>query len=154
MADWPSRALSQVMRPSPSSKSAVSTRRSSSSREKNNFDTDFNDVATTVAASESTDTMEVGQLTSPQFSQEREVSANPLSTFKFAVKTLQDTAFVQQASVKPVRKTQDLSFQSLGIVCEALSHFQTSKGHCRKVHEIENWRVCNFLKLVDSENSV
>ena len=44
---------------------------------KDSFDTDFNDLATTVAASEITDTIEVGQLTSPLFPQVREVSAYP-----------------------------------------------------------------------------
>ena len=31
-------------------------------------------------------------------------------------------------------------------MCEVLSHFQVLKGHCRKVHEIEISRVCNYLK--------
>ena len=44
---------------------------------KNSFNTDFNDLTTTVAASEITNAMEVGLLASPLFSQEREVSANP-----------------------------------------------------------------------------
>ena len=43
---------------------------------KDSFDTDSNDLATTVA-SEVTDAIEVGQLTSPLFSQKREVSADP-----------------------------------------------------------------------------
>ena len=44
---------------------------------KDSFDTDFNDLATTVAASEITDTIEVGHLPSPLFSQKRKVSADP-----------------------------------------------------------------------------
>ena len=30
--------------------------------------------------------------------------------------------------------------------CGTLSHFQVSRNRCRKVKEIENWTVCNFLK--------
>ena len=46
---------------------------------KNSLDTDFNDLATTVAASERIDTADLVQLTSPLSTQEREVSANPFS---------------------------------------------------------------------------
>ena len=44
---------------------------------KNSFNTDVNDLTTTVAASEIAETIEAGPLTSPLFTQEREVSANP-----------------------------------------------------------------------------
>ena len=44
------------------------------------FNTDFNDLVTTVAASEITDTI-VRQLTSPLFSRERDVSANPFGVY-------------------------------------------------------------------------
>ena len=40
---------------------------------RNSFNTDYDDLTTTVAASETTDTKEVGQLTSPLFSQERKI---------------------------------------------------------------------------------
>ena len=43
-----------------------------------------NDLTTTVAASGVTDTIEVGQLTSPLFSQEREVSASPSVSLIFS----------------------------------------------------------------------
>ena len=43
------------------------------------FDIDFSDLATTVDASERIDTTDLGQLTSPLSTQEREVSANPFS---------------------------------------------------------------------------
>ena len=46
------------------------------SSRKNSFNTDVNDLATTVAASEIAETLEVEELTSPLFTQEREVSAN------------------------------------------------------------------------------
>ena len=67
---WPSRVLSQVVSSTLSSKSAVSTRRSTSLRER---------TASTQAASEITDTKDVGQLTSSLFSQIRGVSANQFS---------------------------------------------------------------------------
>ena len=51
------------------------------SSEKDSFDTDLNDLAPTVDASEIIDTIGVGQLTSPLFSLERKVSANPFSAF-------------------------------------------------------------------------
>ena len=50
--------------------SSVHTPMNHTSR-KNSFDTDFSDLATTVAATEKNDATEVGQLTSPLFSQER-----------------------------------------------------------------------------------
>ena len=43
---------------------------------RNIFNTDIDDVPT-VVASDITDTIEAGQLTSPLFSQERELSSNP-----------------------------------------------------------------------------
>ena len=46
-------------------------------RPKSSLDTNLDDFATTVDASEFVNTTEVGQLTSPLFSQERDVSANP-----------------------------------------------------------------------------
>ena len=76
LAERPSRALSQVYEPnSPIEVSSECTPIYFPSR-KNSFNTDFNDLATTVVASEITDLMEVGQLTSPLFSQGREVGAN------------------------------------------------------------------------------
>ena len=49
---------------------------------KKSFTTDIDDVPTTVA-SDITETIEAGQLTSPLFTQEREVSANPFGVFVF-----------------------------------------------------------------------
>ena len=46
---------------------------------KGSLDTNLDDLATTLDASEVYDTTDVGRLTSPLFSQEREVSANPFS---------------------------------------------------------------------------
>ena len=48
---------------------------------KDSFVTDLNHLATTVDASAMIDTTEVGQLTSPLFSQERESSVKPFSVF-------------------------------------------------------------------------
>ena len=66
------------MSPSLSSKSAANTLRLICLRE-GSLDTDLDDLATTVDASEVYDTKEVGRLTSPLFSQEREVSSVPSS---------------------------------------------------------------------------
>ena len=49
---------------------------------KNSFTTDIDDVPT-VVASDITETIEAGQLTSPLFTQEREVSANPFGVSVF-----------------------------------------------------------------------
>ena len=46
---------------------------------KGSLDTNFPDLATTADASQVYDTTDVGRLTSPLFSQEREVSASPFS---------------------------------------------------------------------------
>ena len=111
---------------------------------RDSFDTDVNDLVTTVAASEIAVTTEVGQLTSPLFSQKREASADP-----FGVSGSQQAATSgsqqQQASSSVVNPWQDTDLRSIGILCEVLSHFQVLKGHCRKVNEIENSSVCNFL---------
>ena len=49
---------------------------------KNSFTTDIDDVPSAVA-SDITETIEAGQLTSPLFTQEREVSANPFGVSVF-----------------------------------------------------------------------
>ena len=46
------------------------------SSRRNSFNADYNDLTTTVAASETPDMKEVGRSTSPLFSQEREVSSS------------------------------------------------------------------------------
>ena len=50
---------------------------------KNSFNTDVNDVLTTVAVSGITETIEAGQLTSPLFTQEWEVSSSPFGVSDF-----------------------------------------------------------------------
>ena len=132
------------MSPKASLKSAEHTPINYSSR-KNSFDTDFTDL---VAATEIIDATEMGQLTSHLFSQEREVGADPFSVFgsqahSCVAKPLQGTD-LSTSSGQLVRDT-DLC-PTTGKLVRGVSHFQTSKGHCLKVHEIENWRVCNFLK--------
>ena len=61
---------------------------------RDSFNTDYNDLNTTVAASETPDTKEVGQSTSPLLFQERKVSSNPFSV----------SGFQQQASASGSRQ--------------------------------------------------
>ena len=68
---------------------------------RNSFNTDYNDLTTTVAASETTDAKEVGQLTSPLFSQEREVSSYP-----FGVSGSQQQAAATSSNVTIPGKAQ------------------------------------------------
>ena len=77
---------------------------------KSSLDTSIGDLATTLDASETIDTIEVAQFTSPPFSQEREVSANP-----FSVSDSQAHSSVE----RPMRDT-DL-FSNSGDQCEVLS---------------------------------
>ena len=74
---------------------------------KASFNTDSNDLATTVAAPEITDTIEVGQLTSPLFSQEREVSANPFGVSGSQQQAASISSQQQQASSSVVHPWQD-----------------------------------------------
>ena len=76
MAVWSNPLLTQVMSPKLASTSAVSTRRSTAPRGVNSFNTDYNDLTTTVAASETPDMKKVGQSTSPLLFQVRAVSSN------------------------------------------------------------------------------
>ena len=64
---------------------------------RNSFDTDCNDLTTTVAASEPPDITEVGQSTSPLLFQEREVSSNPFCVSCFQ-QQLAASGSQQQAS--------------------------------------------------------
>ena len=50
---------------------------------RSSFNTDYNDLTTKVEASQTPDMKEVGQSTSPLFSQEREVSSNPFCVSGF-----------------------------------------------------------------------
>ena len=79
LAEWLSRVPLQVMRPKSRSRSPASTPINFPSR-KNSFTTADIDDLPAVAASDTTETIEAGQLTSPLFTQEQEVSANPFST--------------------------------------------------------------------------
>ena len=63
------------------------------SSRRNSFNTDYNDLTTTIASSETTDTKEVGQLTSPLFYQEREVSAG-----RFGVSDAQQQAVASSSN--------------------------------------------------------
>ena len=59
------------------------TRQSTSLQEKTVSGTDMNSVSPTVVASDTTETIDAGQLTSPLFTQEREVSATPFGVSAF-----------------------------------------------------------------------
>ena len=73
MANWLNNRLSQVVSPSLSSMSAANKLRLSSRG--GSLNTNVDDLETTLDASEVYDTTDVGRLTSPLISQEREVSA-------------------------------------------------------------------------------
>ena len=93
------------------------------------LDTNVDDLATTLDASEVCDTTDVGRLTSPLFSQEREVSAIPLGVL-----------FLRH-------------LQARRHPGEMLSSFQASGSRCRKVKATEIWRVCRIVKW-KGKNSV
>ena len=107
--------------------------------------THFNDLTTAVVASEITDTMEVGQFTSPLFSQEREVSANPFGVSDFQHQAAASGSQQRQAFSSVVDPWQDTDLWSSGKPCEALSHFQVLKDLCREEKGIEISKACNFL---------
>ena len=92
---WPTglnNPVTQVMSPNLSSKSAANTPINVPSR-KGSLDTNLDDLATAVDASEIHDTTDVGRLTSPLFSQERELSAIP-----FSVSCSQTHSIVEKSS--------------------------------------------------------
>ena len=80
---------------------------------KGSLDANLDDLAATVYASEIIDTTEVGQFTSPLFSQEREVSANPFSvsgsqTHSSVVRPMRDTDLFSSIG-RPVRDVESFS---------------------------------------------
>ena len=83
------------------------------------LDTNLDDLATKVDASEMIDTTDVGRFTSPLFSQEREVS-----TFPFGVSCSRTHSCIR----RPMRTL--ICSQALGDWCETLSLFQVSRDHC------------------------
>ena len=74
MAAWSNTALSQVTEPNTSIDASSEHTPVNYSSRRNSFNTDYNDLTTTVAACEPPDMKEVGRSTSPKLSQEREVS--------------------------------------------------------------------------------
>ena len=126
------------MSPTLSSKSAASTRRSTYLRERTASTQTSTISPTTVDASEITDTIEVGQLTSPLFSQKREVSAIPIGVSRSQQQAAASGSQQQHASSSVVNPWQDTDLKSIGKLVRVL------KGHCRKVNEIDNARVCKF----------
>ena len=97
---------------------------------KNSFTTDIDDVPT-VVASDITETIEAGQLTSPLFTQEREVSANP-----FGVSVFQPAASGSQQ--QPNFKTE---------VCVTTPFLQLSMSW---INEVEMARSMNNLMTSQS----
>ena len=99
VAVWPNKALLQVMSPNLSLKSAVSTRRPTSLRERTASTRTSAISRLQVDASERIDT-DLGQLTLQQFTQESEVSANPYNSGSFthlnAAKPMQSNDQPQQ----------------------------------------------------------
>ena len=81
LAVWSNPLLSQVTSPRRASTSAVTL--ADTPRQENSFNSDNNDLTTTVAASETLDIKAVGQLTSPLFFQQREVSSTPFCVSGF-----------------------------------------------------------------------
>ena len=71
--------VSQVMSPSLSSKSAAKHTPINLPSSKSSLDTNLDDLATTVDASEICNTTSVGRLSSPLFCQERDVNVFPFS---------------------------------------------------------------------------
>ena len=96
---------------------------------KNSFTTDIDDVPT-VAASDIAEIFKEGQLTSPLFTQEREVSANPssVSVFSASSSKRQPTA----ASIIECHKTlaKRLMLEVAGNCKEVMSFLQALNGHC------------------------
>ena len=86
------------------------------------LDTNVDDLATIEDASDVYDTADVGRLTSPLFSQEHEVSADPFSV----------SCSQRHSSVEKSMRDVEL-FSSFG-------------NRCRKVKEIEIRSVCKILK--------
>ena len=104
----------------------------------------FNDLTTTVAASQNPDVKEVGQSTPPLLFQEREVSSNP-----FGVSGLQQQATAsgsQQQASSSVRKSwlnADLwGTRKLVRGNESISSVEVT--FCREEREIEIWKVCKL----------
>ena len=95
---------------------------------KNSFTTDIDDVPT-VAASDIAETLEEGQLTSPLFTQEREVSANPFSVSVFQQAAASGSQ-QQPASSSAIKLWQTLMLEVAGNCKEVMSFLQALNDHC------------------------
>ena len=93
------------------------------------------DLATSVDASEIHDTTDMGRLTSPLFSQEREVSG-----IKFTVSCSQTHSSVE----RPMRDVDP--FSSVEKSSWDVEPFSSFGKPLSKGKDIENWRECNILK--------
>ena len=146
----------RFLSPRPSLKSAMSTRRSICLQRRNSVDTDFKGLVPTVLASEMTNTIEVGPLTSQLFDHKSEVNTNPLDVSGFRQQAVASGGKRWQAAPMIFNSGESLAkTQRYGVrrnLCEVLSHFQMSKNRCDKVNEIENSRMCNFLKCLDKRS--
>ena len=122
---------------------------------KDSFDTDFNDPSTTVAAPEIGDTMEVGQLTSPLFSQ----SANPSGVSGSQQQGAASSSKQQQAAassskqqqasssvVNPWQDTDLRSTEKLARGVESFSSFEKPLLKGRRDRELESVQLSQIEK--------
>ena len=113
---------------------------------RNSFIADYNDLTTTVAASETTNTKEVVQLNSPLFSDEREVTSNP-----FAVSGSQQKAVASGSERWPANVINH--WQSLDlwrIFGKLVRGCQVLKDPCREEKGIEISKVCRFCPIEET----
>ena len=129
---------------------------------KSSLDTDLNDLATTVDASEIIDTTGVTQLTSPLFSQEREVNGSqahssverPMrGTDLFAsigkpVRSVEPSSNVERSLSNGKRNRELESVQLSQMVIEKILSEQKSLQENGKSEML----ICLFMKLADSLN--
>ena len=98
--------------------------------EKSSLDTNLDDLATTVDASDVHDTTEMGQLTSPLFSQELEVSANP-----FCVSCSQTLSIVEKSRLD-VDPFSSVEKSRLGV--EPFSTFEKRLSKGKRNRDLES----------------
>ena len=114
---------------------------------KNRFNTDLNDLTTTVTASGIAESTEARQFTSPLFTQEREVSANP-----FCVSDFQHAAAsgsqLQRASSIVVNPWQSIDSGSSWIKKQGIESFSSvEKSLLRGKRDRESGIVCHCLNM-------
>ena len=105
----------------------MSIRRSTSFRERTA--TDFNDITTTVAASDIAETVKAEPLTPPLFTQERHVSANPFGVSDFHQAAASGSQ-QQQASSSMANPRQKSDLGRSWEQEQGNESCQVLKGHC------------------------